>query len=317
MRQLVAAVIVAALTFVGGSPVSATLAPMFLTGRVSAAIVGRDTGPLGSVGPSQVVADAETAAYQVGDVAGGVGDMVDPNEAYDPERAARFPDPLHAHVDAYWSDRFAEAGRPYRPPAGVVGFSTAIETGCGLAEAAEETAFYCVLDETIYYTVEFRQVIEENIGDYGWVVVVAHEWGHHVQRQLGYDVAMLPYQSGNVAPIALEQQADCLAGAYTDAAELSGWLDPGDVDEAILMTGLSGDPPGTAIHNPTAHGSGAERVDAFFEGYELGISGCELGISTVGPPAPRIDGRPRSVHAQDRSPRGEIGGQAKGRSRGT
>jgi predicted metalloprotease len=207
-----------------------------------------------------------------------VDDVIDTSALSDPERAARFPDPLHAHVDVYWAERFAEAGRPYRSPAGVVGFATTIETGCGLADPNHETAFYCVLDETIYYSVEFRQIIEANIGDYGWVVVVAHEWAHHAQRLLGYDVAMLPYQAADVAPIALEQQADCLAGAYTEAAELSGWLHPGDVDEAITMTGLSGDPPGTTAHHPTAHGSGEERVAAFVRGYEQGIVGCDLGL---------------------------------------
>ena len=204
--------------------------------------------------------------------------IIDPAAVSDPQRAARFPDLLHAHVDVYWSDRFAEAGRSYRPPAGVIGFSTVIETGCGRADPEVETAFYCVLDETIYYSVAFRQIIDENIGDYGWVTVVAHEWGHHVQRQLGYDLAILPYQSGDVPPVALEQQADCLAGAYTDSAELSGWLDPGDIDEAILVTRISGDPPGTAVLDPSAHGTGSARVAAFVEGYESGIGGCGLGL---------------------------------------
>lgn len=202
--------------------------------------------------------------------------IIDPADVYEPERAARFPDLLHAHIDVYWSNRFAEAGRSYRSPAGVVGFSTPIETGCGLADPEVDTAFYCVLDETIYYSIEFRQIIEENIGDYGWVVVVAHEWGHHVQRLLGYDLVILPYQAGDAPPLAFEQQADCLAGAYTESAELSEWLDPGDVDEALLVTELSGDPAGTAILHPSAHGSGKARVAAFDEGYELGIAGCGL-----------------------------------------
>lgn len=223
------------------------------------------------------------ALSQVGDEASSdstlvIEGIIDPSELNDPERLARFPDPLHAHVDVYWANRFQETGRDYRPPIGVVGFSTPLETGCGLADPAVETAFYCVLDETIYYAVEFRQIIEENIGDYGWVVVVAHEWGHHVQRQLGYELAILPYQGGTTPPVALEQQADCLAGAYTDAAELSGWLDPGDVDEAILVTALSGDPPGTAAFNPSAHGNSGERVGAFEKGYQLGLDGCALGL---------------------------------------
>lgn len=205
-------------------------------------------------------------------------DLIDPAAVYETDRATRFPDILHAHVDAYWADRFAEAGRPYRSPGGVVGFSQPIETGCGIADPATETAFYCVLDETIYYSDEFRSTIETNIGDYGWVVVVAHEWGHHAQQLLGDDATMLPFQSGGSPSLAIEQQADCLAGAYTEAAEFSGWLETGDVGEAIATTGLSGDPHGTTIFDPAAHGSGAQRVAAFGEGYERGLSVCGLSL---------------------------------------
>jgi len=256
------------------SVVVGVLACSMLLPAVEAAAAATANAPLRPAAPMRVVVLAQ--AQPIAET--GVEGIIDPAEATEPERAARFPDLLHAHVDAYWSDRFADAGRSYRPPAGVVGFSTAIETGCGIADPEVETAFYCVLDETIYYSVEFRQIIEENIGDFGWVVVVAHEWGHHVQRQLGYDLAILPYRAGAVPPIALEQQADCLAGAYTDSAELSGWLAPGDVGEAILVTELSGDPPGTAVLHPSAHGSGTARVAAFDEGYELGLDGCNLGL---------------------------------------
>ncbi len=232
---------------------------------------------VGAAAPAQS-ALAQTDVVAAPGFGSAVAGMIDPAAVAEPERAARFPDLLHAHVDVYWSVRFAEVGRPYRPPAGVVGFTTTIDTGCGVADPETETAFYCILDETIYYSVEFRRIIDENIGDFGWVTVVAHEWGHHVQRQLGYDLVILPYQGGDIAPIMLEQQADCLAGAYTDSAELSGWLDPGDVDEAILVTSLSGDPPGTSVFDPSAHGTGAARIVAFVEGYELGVAGCGLDL---------------------------------------
>jgi predicted metalloprotease len=187
-----------------------------------------------------------------------------PNEqqrALEAERAARFPDPLHAHVDAFWAAEFAAAGIPYDPPDGVIGFDKPMMTACGRADPTTEAAFYCVLDETIYYAVPFRALIEREIGDYGWIVVVAHEWGHHVQRQLGFELG-----------------ADCLAGAYTKDAEAVGWLDPGDVDEALFMTRISGDPPGTAESDPFAHGSGVERVEAFLEGYDGGLVACQLDL---------------------------------------
>lgn len=233
------------------------------------AVTGTSMGAAASASPA--------AQSQVGDAA--LADViVDPAAVYEPERAARFPDILHAHVDAYWSARFAAAGLDYRPPRAVIGFSTPIETACGQADPLTETAFYCVLDETIYYAEPFRQIVEENIGDYGWVVVIAHEWGHHVQRLLGFDLATWSFQSGDVRSVAIEQQADCLAGAYTDAAELSAWLDPGDINEALRMTGLSGDPPGTEWDDERAHGTSEERVKAFTDGYRQGLATCELGL---------------------------------------
>ncbi len=193
-------------------------------------------------------------------------------------RAERFPDILHAHVDAYWAYQFAAAGREYTSPGAVLGFSHMIETGCGLADPLTEAAFYCVLDQTIYYSNDFRVMVESQIGDYGWVVVIAHEWGHHIQLALGTDLVGALDQTGSLAPVELEQQADCLAGAYTQDAERQGWLDDTDVDEAVLMTSLSGDPVGTNWRDPNAHGTGEQRVGAFFEGYMDGLGGCALDL---------------------------------------
>jgi predicted metalloprotease len=148
-----------------------------------------------------------------------------------------------------------------------------------------EAAFYCVIDEKIYYSAEFRTLIENQIGDFAWVIVVAHEWGHHIQAKLGFDLGVVPDRAGEVAPVELEQQADCLAGAYAIDAELSGWLDPGDIEEALTITEISGDPPGTAWNDPRAHGTGDVRIDAFMTGYTAGIAGCDLDLSAASPAA--------------------------------
>jgi predicted metalloprotease len=203
-------------------------------------------------------------------------DVAGEGAAYD--RAARFPDILHADVDRFWAEQFALAERAYAPPAGVVAIEGPLVTGCGRADPATAAAFYCVLDETIYYAADFRAALE-TIGDFGWIVVVAHEWAHHVQFQLGIDLGPMVGQSrevGDLAPIQLEQQADCLAGAYTQDAEGNGWLDPGDVEEAIAVTELAGDPVGTPFNDPFAHGSSAARVAAYVDGYEGGIEACGL-----------------------------------------
>jgi predicted metalloprotease len=200
-------------------------------------------------------------------------------------REILFPDPLHAHIDMFWEARFQEAGRVYDPPQGVVPFDEPIVTACGRADPVREAAFYCVIDEKIYYSAEFRTLIENQIGDFAWVIVVAHEWGHHIQAKLGFDLGVVPDRAGEVAPVEFEQQADCLAGAYAIDAELSGWLDPGDVEEALTITEISGDPPGTAWNDPRAHGTGDVRIDAFLTGYNAGLAGCDLDLSAASPAA--------------------------------
>ena len=200
----------------------------------------------------------------------------DENATIDIPREELFPDPLHAHVDAFWAKEFAAVGRPYDAPNGVVAFDEPLVTACGRADPEEEAAFYCVVDEKIYYSVTFRSLIERQIGDFAWVIVVAHEWAHHIQGQLGYDLGVSPDLSENTPTISLEQQADCLAGAYAIDAEETGWLDAGDSQEALIMTDISGDPPGTAWNDPRADGTGDQRTDAFLVGYQGGIAACNL-----------------------------------------
>jgi hypothetical protein len=200
-------------------------------------------------------------------------------------REILFPDPLHADIDRFWEAQFQEAGRVYDPPNGVIAFDEPIVTACGRADPVREAAFYCVIDEKIYYSGEFRTLIESQIGDFAWVNVVAHEWGHHIQAKLGFDLGVVPDRAGEVAPIEFEHQADCLAGAYAIDAELTGWLDPGDIEEALAITEISGDPPGTAWNDPRAHGTGDVRIDAFMTGYNTGIFGCDLDLSAASPAA--------------------------------
>jgi hypothetical protein len=223
---------------------------------------------------SRVFLDQQIARYAPGYTPDGIGGLIDQAMLTDAERLARFPDPLHAAIDAFWAQQFVDSGRDYRSPDGVVEFSSPIETGCGSADPASETAFYCVLDQTIYYATGFRDIVQRNIGDFGWAVVIAHEWAHHAQKQLGYDFGLRSYLPSDQPEKAWEQQADCLAGAYTDAAEFNGWLEPGDLDEALRMTALSGDHTGAA----TPHGSGEERTAAFLRGYEAGVPACNLGL---------------------------------------
>ncbi len=230
-------------------------------------------------GASRAFVDTQIALYGTGTVPAQpvVEDSPDVG-GVNTDFVSAFPAELDRDVDLFWAGQFAEAGRSYDPPDDIVGLDGSIVTACGRAEAAETAAFYCTLDETIYYNPEFRLLVEQNVGDFAWVTVIAHEWGHHVQAQLGIYATENPKLDGGLYSVELEQQADCLAGVYTANAEDRGWLDPGDYEEAIYLTGVAGDPEGTAADDPEAHGTSEQRLDAFRSGYTEGLAGCDLDL---------------------------------------
>ena len=115
--------------------------------------------------------------------------------------------------------------------------------GAGAPTRSRSPAHYCTQDETIYLATAFLNDRQEKFGDFAWVVVLAHEWGHHVQRLL-----QVERLSGN----AFELQADCLAGAYAQDAAARELLEPGDVTEAVTGSADAGDPPGLPQDQPGA-----------------------------------------------------------------
>lgn len=114
---------------------------------------------------------------------------------------------------------------------------------------------YCPQNSTIYLDLSaksdasFARLWRQD-RDFAVVAIVAHEWGHHVQRQLGLMQGRSVRQT--------ELQADCMAGLYARYAELTGKLDPGDLDEGVAIALESGD---------ASHGTGRERSQSFMVGY--------------------------------------------------
>jgi predicted metalloprotease len=181
-------------------------------------------------------------------------------------------------LNAFWQARFAEAGADYRQP-GITRLEALIDTACGSA-GPEDFAFYCSLDATIYYSPSGFDDHNRRIGDFAPIVVMAHEWGHHVQWLAGIVPGL-----GN----AFELQADCLAGAYTSDAGQRGLLDPGDVTEAVTSSAEAGDPLGLPQDAPGAHGINDDRITAFMRGYLDGPTGCNLIFTSA--PAPPVEPR--------------------------
>jgi hypothetical protein len=186
-------------------------------------------------------------------------------------------------LDTFWRIAFGAAGRVYPTP-GIVRLDAPRDTACGPASPSDLPAAYCRLDHTIYYATWFFTEQETRFGDYAWVNILAHEWGHHIQNTLG----PVPEASN-----AFELQADCLAGAYARDAGTRGLLDPGDVTEAVMTSAAFGDDPMWPQDRPGAHGTNDDRIAAFMRGYLDGFIGCRLPIAASTAPSEPSGSFPR------------------------
>ncbi|KRC53186.1 MULTISPECIES: neutral zinc metallopeptidase [unclassified Nocardioides] len=132
-------------------------------------------------------------------------------------------------------------------------------------------AFYCKLDDSVAWDAdELLPDLREKYGDFVIPIVLAHEWGHALQQRSGFF-------DQNQLTVSSELQADCFAGAWAQHAQESGAF---DVTAADLDTALAGildlrDTPGTNSMDPSAHGSGFDRVSAFQDGFDQGVARCK------------------------------------------
>ena len=165
-------------------------------------------------------------------------------------------------VDAYWTRTLKAADLP-EPRVSYLWLRPGqqAQTGCQTV-AGDDAAFYCPGDDTIYVSEVFADRILRIGGDFGVAYVIAHEYAHNVQHELGW------LQAGReVAVKPFELQADCLAGAWGNSVYQEGKLDRGDVEEAVRTAEAVGDFDET---NPQHHGTPDERRDAWLRGYRGG-----------------------------------------------
>jgi hypothetical protein len=213
--------------------------------------------------------------------------------AAQPGKAAR-PDDKEAHfagfvlddAQATWTKEFAARGKSYRH-AKMVLFTDATQTGCGYGQSATGP-FYCPTDERVYIDLGFFKQLSSRFGakgDFAQAYVVAHEIGHHVQKQLG--ISDRAHQAGAMkgaegSSVRLELQADCFAGIWSHSTEQRKMLEPGDINEAMTAAQAIGDDrlqkqsTGTVRPESWTHGSSAERQRWFKRGYDSGkLEDCD------------------------------------------
>jgi predicted metalloprotease len=187
-----------------------------------------------------------------------------------------------------WRGIFARGNKHYEN-AQLVLYRDETSTGCGYGQAASGP-FYCPSDAHVYIDLSFNNELAQRFGakgDFAQAYVLAHEIGHHVQKQLGA-AAMVKRQRLNQrqgeesASVRLELQADCYAGIWAHSTEKRGLLDAGDIDEALKAAASVGDDrlqkqaKGRVSPETFTHGTSDQRSRWFKAGYESGnVDACD------------------------------------------
>jgi len=117
-----------------------------------------------------------------------------------------FMNDVFVNVDGYWKETFAAADIA-RPRVGRVFIrpSETVDTDCG-EDADDQSAFYCPADDTIYVGESISRDILDNLGDFGVAYVIAHEYAHNVQQELGWFDA--GFKLTTVAPFELQAELE-------------------------------------------------------------------------------------------------------------
>ncbi|MGE4064553.1 MAG: neutral zinc metallopeptidase [Rhodospirillaceae bacterium] len=199
------------------------------------------------------------------------------------DEAGQFVDVIAANLNDVWTPRL----EGYRPPR-VVLYEQGTSTGCGFGQAAMGP-FYCPVDATVYLDLSFWREMETRLGasgaEFARAYVIAHEFGHHVQRLTGATDKVEQAQrrargeaEANQYSVALELQADCYAGVWAANASAASngqvALEPGDLEEGLKTARAIGDDAlqrrsqGHVVPDKFTHGSSEQRMRWLRRGYE-------------------------------------------------
>ncbi|GFH40552.1 KPN_02809 family neutral zinc metallopeptidase [Lactococcus insecticola] len=193
-------------------------------------------------------------------------------------------------LEDYWSSEAKDYHITYNNPTLLI-YSGSVQTPFGTA-TKDMGPFYSPSDEKIYLDTSFQDEVATSYGgskgDYTMAYVLAHEFGHHIQNEIGLSQAMgrlqqqLSTAEYNKYSVCLELQADYLAGVWTKhLAETDDGgtpvLEKGDVDEALQTAAAIGDDTlqkkfnnGRVNPESFTHGTSADRQKYFELGYKYG-----------------------------------------------
>ena len=200
------------------------------------------------------------------------------------DAAAHFTRKVLASTEKVWTKLFAAQNAQYTKPT-LVMFRQVTQSGCGTAQEAMGP-FYCPEDQKVYIDLSFYDELAQRFqapGEFAMAYVVAHEIGHHIQKQLGIMDKTdelrqrLSERDYNKVSVRLELQADFFAGVWAHHAQgQSIALDENDVESALTAANAIGDDKiqeqtqGRVVPDAFTHGTSAQRVYWFKKGLKTG-----------------------------------------------
>ncbi len=198
-------------------------------------------------------------------------------------------------VQNYWKKEYPrQTGKAY-DVVQTVRFEGSTSSACGQA-SADMGPFYCPNDALVYLdSTFFDDMLEGELGARGGPFsigyVVAHEYGHHVEDQLGVLGRIRTQQGPRSDAVRVELMADCLAGMWAKGAQetvdadgqaIIADLTQDDIRRAIDAAEAVGDDriqkrsSGRVNTESFTHGSAKQRVRWFNIGLSKGtIKSCD------------------------------------------